>query len=356
MRSGVWASNFEYLLWFIEHAETPLPLVSTDPALAPVVLPAAGIAIDHQSRLELQDRPLSGGRFTAEYWFLAEYDPVLASSPLFRVSGIEVNGFVLAERSVEFRNDFSPTLVRSFFDANNRRESGFVVAAPGVATGSLFGSGDVDLWGAEANYWQTLYANPPGQTCRVDAMGGFRYLNFNSGLTIQSQTVYNPVQVVPEFVPFAGNRIDVTDSFQTANDFFGGQVGLGLNYITPCMIITANLKLGLGFTAQEIQIAGRLPSPTPDCWRWDPTAGLSTGRASAWSRRSTSSSRSRSIDTAHCLRATPFWAGAMSCVPARKSTRSWISRRFPISPSARRRPAWRGPASPSTTNSCLSTA
>jgi hypothetical protein len=271
--SGVFTTGFEYLLWFIDSEDLPLPLVSTNPALAPVVLPANGQA-SSGTELRFEERPLSGGRFTAGYWLNEDFDPVLRMTPLFRANGVELTAFVLGERSIDFREDFAPTLVRPFFDLNNRRGSGLLVAAPGVASGSVFGSADIDLWGLEANGWSTVYANPPGQTLRIDVMAGIRYLNFDSELSINSQSAYAVVQTIPELVPFAGNRIDVTDSFGTLNEFYGGQVGFALNYITPCFIASTTFKLGLGDTHQQITIAGSQRRTAADGTVTTASAGL----------------------------------------------------------------------------------
>ncbi len=256
-RAGTITTNVEYLLWFFDTENTPVPLVTSDANFFPVELDRSGAGGGAQSIFEFEDRPHSGARFTAEYLLAVDYDPVLREYPFLRAASLEVSGFFLGERSIDFQEDFSTTLVRPFFELNNRQGSGFLVGAPNVATGSISGSSNAELWGVEANGWKTVFANAPGQSVRIDVMGGFRYLNFNSDLQINSQTVYQDnLPDIAELQPFAGNRIDVTDTFQTSNGFFGPQVGFNMSYITSCFTASAIFKFGVGANFQELRISG----------------------------------------------------------------------------------------------------
>jgi hypothetical protein len=231
-------------------------VASTDATLFPVPLNVIGVPSPAATQLNSYDRPLSGARISLGYWSAVDSDLVDATSPLFRAAGWELTGFFLGRRGVGIREDGSPLLLRPFLDVNNGRQSGFLVAAPGIATGTVFGSADLGLWGLEANAWKTVFANPPGETVRFDVLGGFRYLNFDSQVNINSQTAYANTQTAPALVPFAGNQVFVMDTFRTRNEFYGAQVGISGSYIIPGIIASTNLKLGLGDTHERITIRG----------------------------------------------------------------------------------------------------
>jgi hypothetical protein len=254
---GLFSFGVEYLLWFFDPEEVPPPLLSTDPntflfGSSPFVQ-----GENLRPTLSFDERPLSGARFTLGYWF-PDQELVMPGTPPLWSRGIEVQGFFLGERSIDFGNDTSPELTRPFFDLNNRQESAFLIGAPGVATGNLFGSASVDAWGLEANGRMNVYHNAPGTFVRVDVLGGYRYMNFTSNLNINSQSVFaNNLAAFPSIASFAGNRLDVTDVFDTSNDFHGGQVGARVEFLGPLLLLSTTLKFALGGTQQEIDVFGQ---------------------------------------------------------------------------------------------------
>lgn len=248
-------ARFDYLLWLIDAEDPNLAIVSNNSALFPVALPVAGGNQTPASTFD--DYVVSGGRFAVGYWTV-EYDPVLQRRP-FPVAGVEVVGIFLPEVSDSINGDFSPTIIRPFFDLNNRTASGYLVAAPGVAAGSLDGSAKVDMWGLEFNALRNVYSNGPGQFMRFDLLAGFRYLKYESGIEINSHTLYaSNLAAVPALAALglADNRIDVRDLFETENDYFGGQVGGTLRFINSLFMVNLNLKLGVGWNHQRIRING----------------------------------------------------------------------------------------------------
>src|SRR5207245_1834170 len=105
---------------------------------------------------------------------------------------------------------------RPFFDLYNRQESGFIVAAPGLATGVITGHVQANLWGAEVNAWKNLYYNFPGTYSSVAMMAGLRFLSADESLQITSTSIFNPsLPPASIFFPFEGNKLNVFDSFAT---------------------------------------------------------------------------------------------------------------------------------------------
>ena len=252
----IWTGDAEFLFWFIDNEKAPLPLASTVPCVTPAGCDPTVSGANLQSDFFFEDRPLSGARFTVGYWLEVDKDQVLKYSPVFRATGVEAIGFFLAERSINFQLD-SQTLSRPFFGLNDAPLPAFPVAAPGAATGTIFGTANIDLWGMEANGWKNVFNNSPGQTIRIDVMGGLRNLNMNSSLNIRSTTLYNTdLAAFPVLAGFEGNRIDVSDNFQTSNTFIGAQAGFNISYITSCFIVSSAFKLGLGAMHQQLDVAG----------------------------------------------------------------------------------------------------
>jgi Putative beta barrel porin-7 (BBP7) len=235
----------DYMMWFQRSSLGSFPVSTSNPATGSIVgdLDNGPRSID------------SGGRFTLGYWMIEDNAWVRQGIP---ISGVEARFFFVGSRSGEIDIDAPATLFRPFFDLNNRAYSGFLIAAPGVATGSVSGHAQGDIWGAEANFWKNVYFDGPGTSFAVNVMAGFRYLNANTELGINSTSVFNPIQTAdPTFAAFAGNRLQVSDSFATRNNFYGGQVGIGFtSWFESFANLETSLRVALGTTSQDLSIAG----------------------------------------------------------------------------------------------------
>jgi hypothetical protein len=172
--------------------------------------------------------------------------------------GVETVLFFVGQKSLDFNREPFPSLVRPFYDLNNRQESGFVVAASGLASGGIDAHVQSNLWGGEINAWKNVYYNSPGTNCTFDMMAGFRYLSGDQQVRIASTSLFNPnLPLDSIFLPFAGNRLDVFDSFTTHNRFYGGQIGVSSKcWPIPRLSIEGTFKLGLGVTNEHLNITG----------------------------------------------------------------------------------------------------
>jgi hypothetical protein len=250
---GAFTADAEYVLWFLANSKNAVPVAS--PALVPQgTTPLGDLGDAAHGRNE---QPFSGGRFAVGYW-LVDDNPWVRGG--IRALGVEARFFFVGQRSVDFRNDTSPTLLRPFFDLNDRRESGFVVAQPGVAIGSIVANSRLDnLWGGEANAWANLYHNDPGTTCALNGMVGFRYLSSDHQLQISSVSDYSTnLAGAPTLNPnLAGTSLTILDSFTAHNRFYGGQVGLSAQaWPVPWLMFQAGVKVALGVTAEDVSVAG----------------------------------------------------------------------------------------------------
>jgi Putative beta barrel porin-7 (BBP7) len=237
----------EYLLWFLKGSRPSVSIATT--------------ATDNPIGQQLGDTnsgigPISGGRFAFGYWQY-ESNPWISQGTI-RTFGVEARFLFVGNPAAEFNADVPPNLFRPFFDLNNRTDSSFLVASPGIATGGINARGQLGIWGAEANVWKNVYYDKPGTTCAIDLMAGVRYLQANSELEINSTSVFsNTIAAGSPFASFAGNRLQVTDSFDMRNQFLGGQVGIGAKgWLTEHASVEGSLRLAIGTTRQESTING----------------------------------------------------------------------------------------------------
>jgi hypothetical protein len=196
---------------------------------------------------------IPGARVTLGYWWMEEN--AWTPGRLLPMAGFETRFMILGQRSFALNDAHAPALVRPFFDINDATLNALIIAAPGIATGSLTTQAAQNLWGIEANYWRNLYYEWPGTTCSIDGMVGFRYLNGEDRVSIGTDTQF--VAAPPAaFAGLAGNRLVDQESFTARNQFYGGQVGLRGNLMFDRFIVSGQFQLGVGSTNEQINIQG----------------------------------------------------------------------------------------------------
>jgi hypothetical protein len=248
----VFSANVEYYLWWLGSSKETPALASTNFLSTPGASLLGGSIGDGDSA---DRKPISGARLSVGYWQVEDNFWVQDG---IRDWGVEAVFFFIGQASKSFDNDDLPVIIRPFFDLNNRTESGFIVAAPGLDTGEINVHVRANEWGAEANLWKNVYWKYPGTCFTLAAMVGFRYLSGDDELQMSTVSVYNPnLPPASPFFPLAGDRLDVFDSFTTHNRFYGAQGGLDVKtYIAPNVWFQGDLKLALGVTDEQIEIAG----------------------------------------------------------------------------------------------------
>jgi hypothetical protein len=247
MGRGDLSAEANYVLWFLAGSKGRFPISTSLPGLPP---------LGELGDAERQGVLGSGGRFALGYWQI-EDSPWVPQG--IRDRGGEARFFFVGRRSADLTTDTPTTLFRPFFDLNNRTESGFLIAAPGIGTGSINAHAQVDVWGAEANLWKNVFFDKPGTSFIIDLMAGFRYLNANSALDIASISTFNPtIPAASPFAPFAGNQLLVTDSFSTRNNFYGGQVGIASKALLfdNMVSLEGSARIALGTTSEDVIISG----------------------------------------------------------------------------------------------------
>jgi hypothetical protein len=239
----IWG-DAEYLLWWVKGAPV-VPLVTTGSPADPV----PGALGQPNTRVLLGNSPLeygalSGARFALGGWLDKE-----------GTVGVEVDGFFLQRGATSFGASsngagvpalYVPLIDRTPTSAFFNQQGSIAIAD--VPNAGLIGNttvtSSINLWGTEANGVFNLVRNGG---LSVDGLVGFRYLDLQENLSM------------------AGNSIDITgaginqswiDSFSTRNQFYGGQLGLKLDYQAGAWSLEATGKVALGSTEQSSDVAG----------------------------------------------------------------------------------------------------
>jgi hypothetical protein len=242
--SRVWMSA-EYLGWYTKGQNFPA-LVTGSPAGTPQtmagVLGAPGTAVVLGGH-DLDPGYQSGGRFTIGVWFDRDESIGLDGSYFFLTS--QTSTFDAGSNAAGL-----PILARPFFDVHAGAEASELVSFPGplvglpagplagsihVSSTSQFQGADIDL---RTNLWR-------GCCWRIDLLTGFRYLQLNDNLGI-TENLLAP----------GGAGIVVNDAFGTRNNFYGGQIGIDMQFRRGRWSLNLMEKIALGDTQETVNING----------------------------------------------------------------------------------------------------
>lgn len=252
----------EYLLWWTKGSTYPV-LVTTDSPFTPQdiqgVLPPRGNATPLFGGGQEDARFHSGARFGGTYWLGDD-----------GTCGIEGSFFFLGTRSDRFRasSDQFLVLARPFFEvAALNDEEAELISTPGIAPGdAAASSGSVAinapsrLSGFDLGLRWCLKSNECGF---LHAIAGYRNLNLEEGLGIVENIVsFRAIQDTDVFNP--GNRIIVSDLFETRNEFHGGYLGLKGEYRWQDFFVEGRARVSLGNTRQSSRIDGSFTAIFPN--------------------------------------------------------------------------------------------
>ena len=231
--------QFEYLLWWIRDAHTP-PLITANRAgPAPVLNDASTTVVAGNRGLDNLDH--SGGRFTL--------GGALDSAGTV---GLEGTYFFLGSRTttVGAGTNAAPgtaALGIPFNDVTTGTQAAQTVTYPGFARGSVTVSDSARLQGAELNGIVNLAWNGWFQ---ADGLIGFRYFEVDEGIQLAYQSDRLSVP------GGTGLQIGAADQFDGHNRFYGGQLGLRLNFARGPVFLNLVSKVALGDTFEVVRING----------------------------------------------------------------------------------------------------
>jgi len=235
----------EFLVGYIKTANLP-PLVTQGPFTdaRPGSLDSLETKVLFgQGGMDFQDR--TGGRFTVGCWLDDE-----------QIWGVHASYFLLRGRAVSaaFSSQGEPVLAVPFVNANTLMQDSSLVTLPGILNGQIVVDAPSFLTGAEANVTAGLWVE---NQIRWEALAGFRYLNLQESLNIHA---VSRVELAPQYVgfgiPFDGNTITVQDSFETRNNFYGGQLGGRFEWNRKRWTLDMLAKIAFGVTHEIVKIRG----------------------------------------------------------------------------------------------------
>jgi hypothetical protein len=251
----VWART-DYLLWWMKNAPLPVPVVTTgdprvgfDPKLVNTVNTAGAIG-QPGTRVLLGDSTIhfpafSGARLTLGGW-LDDDERV----------GAEANGFVFQRLTNTFSaasdSAGNPPLYFPIFSGIAGAERAVPIADPLRSfSGDVAVTSALQLWGAELNGLFT-YCRRPG--LEIVLLAGFRYADLRESLHMRNTTtdlLFDNVTVLH-------------DSFDTSNQFYGGQIGSRLTVQYDRLSLDITSKIALGLTRQSVDIQGDISQLGPN--------------------------------------------------------------------------------------------
>jgi hypothetical protein len=246
----------DYLLWWVRNSPLPTPIVTTgdptvgfDPTMMNTVNTAGALGQPGTQVLlggdSVRFPALSGVRLTIGTWF--HQDQRL---------GIEGNAFALERVSSTFSaaSDHTglPPLYFPIFSGIANAERGIPIADPLRGfSGEVDVNSNLQLWGAEGNFMGAFYRNP---NCEFDMLVGFRYADLRERLQIHNSTT--------DLI--FGNTSILNDSFQTINQFYGGQLGGRLTVQRNWLSLSVTGKIALGSAHQVVNVQGDITQVGPN--------------------------------------------------------------------------------------------
>ena len=189
----------EYLHWWMKGNQLP-PLVTSSPPGTNGTLPGSAVLFGGQS-VDSQGR--NGGRVSGGYWLDGKHRWGLDA-------GLILIGFNGGTHFSAASNG-TPLLARPFNNVLAAANDALLVAAPGIATGTVSASSGNNLQSVSLALRRNLQRK---QGHHVDVVLGYRYFHFTDTLTIGQSSLA------------MGTTIAGMDRFAANNSFHGGEVGL----------------------------------------------------------------------------------------------------------------------------------
>lgn len=240
----------EYLLWWTSGSHLPA-LVTTSPV---GTLPEdSGILGRSDTTVLYGDNRVttdarSGGRFTIGY-LLSDCDGL----------GVEANYLFLGRAADHYRADYAaiPILARPYYDLGIGAEDSMLISHPDFLNGSVFVDTKTDFQGAELLLRKTMWQ---GYSDRFDVLLGYRFTRLDDGLTVHQSSLWTQTQGLIE----EGTTKDLFDSFDTENQFHGGELGLSYRDRMGQWSVEVLGKVALGNTSSQVRVDGATVTTTPD--------------------------------------------------------------------------------------------
>ncbi|MCS6852924.1 MAG: BBP7 family outer membrane beta-barrel protein [Gemmataceae bacterium] len=249
----VWASA-EFLYWILSRSPLPAPApITTSPIGSTGVrgLPFEGILGSYDTRVVYGGVPEDdsrhyGGRFTAGFWVLSNF---VGAEGSYLVLNRDVDHFLVASNEAGV-----PLLARPVYNPITRSETIEAVAVPNSFSGAVSVANGISLWGWNADG----IINPTPRLYNSGLLVGVRYLELDETMLISQTTNVLPggLAAFNRQAVFWPNSLNIIDSFQTRNEFRGGEVGYRLQWTGERLFLNLGFKIAIGRTRQRLTIDG----------------------------------------------------------------------------------------------------
>jgi Putative beta barrel porin-7 (BBP7) len=220
---SVWG-GIEFLNWYLKSSPEPSVRLSGP---GPAFVPRFG-------GLPLQTANHVGARFTI-------------GADLNEDVGVEANYFFLGSRTASVSVLAPPGSVFRYIDAQTGRLSAITTAAPGLDTDRETIRISQSMQGYELT--GLLNVSRDADT-RVDLLGGFRYLDLREDLQYRTDLAGVAGGPVPNLM------YAISDTFNTRNQFYGGNLGARVSASRGSWFFSATGKFALGNVHERLFIQG----------------------------------------------------------------------------------------------------
>lgn len=233
----------EYLLWWSPGYTVPALLTtgpSTSFATAGQLGQSGTSVLFGNDRLATETR--SGLRITAGYLLMPCRDTSIEGS--YTTTGTLSDSF-------SANSNAYPVLARPYFNifSNVQGQAAHLIAFPTEATGSVSITASSEFNSADA-YFRRVMRNE--HNYHIDFLCGYRYARLDEKLgIIENQTITGPR------MPFAeGTVLSINDTFNTLNEFNGGQIGFVFMEQFRRWSVEFTAKMAVGNTRTQTAING----------------------------------------------------------------------------------------------------
>lgn len=240
----------EALSWWLDGLDTPALVTTSTPGTAQANAGRLGLASTSVlfGNNELNDDAAPGGRYAIGTWI----------NPC-RDLGVEFSYFHLESDGETFAADATTAsiIARPFFNASTSQQDAELVVFPSVVSGSIRIAADTEFSGGELILQKSLGGLG---ACKVSGLFGYRFQSLNDSLhfneSITSISTSSPIE--------PGTTFDLTDRFETENEFHGVEIGL-LAELYNCNKLSLEMlaKIAIGNSQSRVAISGSTVTDTP---------------------------------------------------------------------------------------------
>jgi hypothetical protein len=250
---GMFWTSAEYLIWRTEHA--PLGYPMTTSSLVGVGTGAVGSngAVIFFDKGSMSYPTYSGMRLTAGVWLDS-----------CERTGLEASGFFLNTNGIHFKSVASATqpslsgpagpqgpisIYLPYINSVSGAASAQTIGAQAYSQGFINIDSTSNLNGVELNIVRNLFRGP---LCRLELLGGYRYLNLKETLNLTANTNASGTTTALT----SPQQFLIMDNFQTRSQFNGAQLGGRIYWTIDHFTCTVSGRLALGVTQESGSIAG----------------------------------------------------------------------------------------------------